>query len=47
MTAFALPREGAKAALAAAGVPENARGETLSPARLARLADVLSEQGKE
>ena len=47
MTAFALPREEAKAALAAAGVPENARGETLSPARLARLADVLSEQGKE
>lgn len=47
MTAFALPREEAKAALAAADVPENARGETLSPARLARLADVLSEQCKE
>ena len=46
MTAFALPRERAKAALAAAGVPENARGETLSPERLARLADVLCEQGK-
>ena len=47
MTAFALPREGAKAALAAADVPENARGETLSPERLARLADVLREQCKE
>ena len=47
MTAFALPREEAKAALAAADVPENARGETLSPERLARLADVLCEQGKE
>ena len=46
MTAFSLPREGAKAALAAAGVPEHARGETLSPERLARLADVLCEQGK-
>ena len=46
MTAFSLPREEAKAALAAAGVPENARGETLSPARLARLADVLCEQCK-
>lgn len=46
MTAFSLPREKAKAALAAADVPENARGETLSPARLARLADVLSEQCK-
>ena len=47
MTAFSLPRERAKAALSAAGVPENARGETLSPERLARLADVLSEQCKE
>ena len=46
MTAFSLPRDGAKAALAAAGVPEHARGETLSPERLARLADVLCEQGK-
>ena len=46
MTAFSLPREGAKAALAAACVPEHARGETLSPERLARLADVLCEQGK-
>ena len=46
MTAFSLPRERAKAALAAAGVPEHARGETLSPERLARLADVLCEQGK-
>ena len=44
MTAFSLPRGGAKAALVAADVPGNARGETLSPARLARLADVLHEQ---
>lgn len=43
MSAFSLPRERAKAVLEAADVPEHARGETLSPAHLARLADVLTD----
>ena len=42
---FKLTREEAKAALAAAGVDEKARGETLSPERLAKLSDVLLENG--
>ena len=42
---FSVSRETAKAVLAEAGVDEKARGETLSPERLARLADVLVEQG--
>ena len=37
---FKLTREQAKAALAQAGVDEKARGETLSPERLAKLSDV-------
>lgn len=42
---FSLTREQAKDALARAGVEEKARGETLSPQRLATLADVLLELG--
>ena len=45
MSAFRLPREQAKAALERAGIPDMARGETLSPQLLARLADVLQEEG--
>ena len=42
---FKLSREEAKAVLMEAGVEEKARGETLSPQRLARLSDVLLEKG--
>ena len=42
---FSLTREQAKEILATAGVEEKARGETLSPERLARLADVLLDYG--
>ena len=42
---FSVSRETAKEALAAAGVDEKARGETLSPTRLALLADVLVDKG--
>ena len=42
---FSLTRETAKTILAEAGVEEKARGETLSPARLAKLSDVLLEHG--
>ena len=42
---FKLTREQAKAALAQAGVDEKARGETLSPQRLALLSDVLLDMG--
>ena len=42
---FLLSREQAKAVLAAAGVDEKARGETLSPQRLAILADTLLDCG--
>ena len=42
---FKLTREEAKLILQEAGVEEKARGETLSPQRLARLADVLLERG--
>jgi len=42
---FKLSREQAKAALADAGVDEKARGETLSPQRLAKLSDVLLDMG--
>ena len=42
---FSLTREQAKAVLAAAGVDEKARGETLSPERLAVLADALLDCG--
>ena len=43
MQAFQLPRERAQAVLQEAGVPEKARGETLSPAQLAKLADLLCD----
>lgn len=42
---FKLTREQAKAVLFEAGVEEKARGETLSPQRLAKLSDVLLEKG--
>ncbi|MBR2442078.1 MAG: ribosomal RNA small subunit methyltransferase A [Clostridia bacterium] len=42
---FKLSREEAKKALAQAGVDEKARGETLSPERLALLSDVLLDMG--
>lgn len=42
---FKLTREQAKEILAEAGVEDKARGETLSPERLAKLADVLLERG--
>ena len=42
---FKLTREEAKGALQQAGVEEKARGETLSPERLALLADVLLDRG--
>ncbi len=41
---FSLSREEAKTLLHAADIPEGARGETLSPADFARLADLLSER---
>ena len=43
MQAFQLPRERAQAVLQAAGVPEKARGETLSPEQLATLSDLLCD----
>ena len=42
---FKLTREQAKAVLATAGIDEKARGETLSPTRLALLADALLDAG--
>ena len=42
---FKLTREEAKKALAEAGVDEKARGETLSPQKLALLSDVLLSLG--
>ena len=42
---FKLTREQAKSALLQAGVDEKARGETLSPWGLAKLADTLLENG--
>ena len=42
---FKLTREQAKLALVQAGVEEKARGETLSPQMLAKLADVLLDSG--
>ena len=41
---FSLTREQAKEVLAVAGIEEKARGETLSPARLALLSDILMEK---
>ena len=42
---FKLTREQAKAVLSTAGIDEKARGETLSPQRLAILADALVDTG--
>ncbi len=42
---FKLTREQAKTILSQAGVEEKARGETLSPERLAFLSDILVENG--
>ena len=42
---FKLTREDAKRILAQAGVEEKARGETLSPWQLAKLSDVLMDNG--
>ena len=42
---FNLSREKAKEILSIAGVEEKARGETLSPKRLANLADILFDKG--
>ena len=44
MQAFSLPREEARDILRRAGVPDKARGETLSPHALAALADLLYER---
>lgn len=41
---FSLSREQAKRVLAKAEIDEKARGETLSPERLARLSDILVEE---
>ena len=42
---FKVSRETAQEILALAGVEDKARGETLSPQRLAKLADILIEKG--
>lgn len=43
---FKMTREEAKEILISAGVPEKARGETLSPEKLALLSDAISEYKK-
>lgn len=45
INSFSLTREQAKGVLAQAGIDEKARGETLSPERLAVLSDVLLDMG--
>lgn len=45
MNFFGVSRERAKEILSLAGVEEKARGETLSPQRLAVLSDVLLDEG--
>ena len=45
MRTFSLSREAAADVLRLAEVDEKARGETLSPARLAKLSDVLVDKG--
>ncbi len=42
---FQLPREKAQEILQKAGVADKARGETLSPERLANLSDILFDEG--
>ena len=46
MKSFSLSRETAAEILNSAGVEEKARGETLSPKRLAALSDILCEYAK-
>ena len=46
MESFSLPRETAAKILKMAGVEEKARGETLSPQRLAALSDILIDYTK-
>ena len=46
MKSFSLPRETAAEILKKAGVEEKARGETLSPQRLAALSDILIDYTK-
>ena len=45
VNSFGVSRETAKNILAQAGVDEKARGETLSPTRLALLSDILVQEG--
>ena len=45
VNSFKLTREQAKEILSKANIEEKARGETLSPQRLAILADVLLDSG--
>lgn len=45
VNSFKLTRDTAKSVLAEAGIDEKARGETLSPQRLAKLSDVLLNIG--
>ena len=45
INSFSITREQAKAALQEISVDEKARGETLSPQKLAQLSDVLLEKG--
>lgn len=45
VNSFKITREQAKEVLYEAGVEEKARGETLSPQRLAKLSDVLLDHG--
>ena len=45
VNSFKLTREEAKQILQEAGVDEKARGETLSPQRLAKLSDILLDHG--
>lgn len=46
MNYFKIPRERAQEILRRAGVPDKARGETLSPRALATLSDILFEELK-
>ena len=43
--AYGISREEAETLLAAAEIPAGARGETLTPAQFARLADVMADRG--
>ena len=47
MNGFSFTREQAKCVLEKAGIPEKARGETLSPERLAALSDLIFEMRTE